>query len=154
MKHSRRRFIPPTQTLSMSAAVLSAALLMLAPLSGCEADKSPSPGMADPYPWPQNSPGVEVLAPELREWLGFQPAIIDPGDEQMPMRVEVPVRNLADRAWTIDYRFIFYDANGNTLEPVMAWKSLRVYRKQTFRVDARAMSPEAKNYKLEIKWAK
>ena len=43
---------------------------------------------------------------------------------------------------------------GLELQPEMAWTPVRLYRKQTERLGARAMSTEAKNYKLQIKWAK
>jgi hypothetical protein len=121
---------------------------------GCEApDKSPSGGVADPYPPPINDPQVSILAPEIREWLGVQPAIVT-DDGQRPMHVEVPVRNMSDRMYLLDYRFLFYDAAGRELQPVMGWTPANFQPKQLLRLSAGALTTDAANWRLEIKWGK
>ena len=87
----------------MTRRVLGSVLLLaalLAPIA-CSTDPSPSPGRTDPYPPPINNPQVSVLSPELRKWLGFQPAVVIPAGEG-PMIVQVPMRSLAEYTYNLD----------------------------------------------------
>ena len=120
-------------------------------LAGCESP-APSPGLGDPYPPPINDPQISVLSPELQPWLRFQPARIDQ-EGGRPMQVEVPVRNLASRAYLIDYRFLFFDEKDMEVGPSMGWKFMAIQPKQVARLKAGALGPEAKTYRLEIKWS-
>lgn len=123
-------------------------------LGGCQSpSKAPSPGMADPYPAPLNDPQVTVLSPALQPWLGFDAAFIDntPGK---PLQVQVPMRNLAARMYLVDYRFLFYDANGMELEPAMPWTMQALEPKQMVRLNGSAMTTKAASYRLEIKWSR
>lgn len=125
----------------------------LATFAGCRTNTAPSPGMGDPYPAPMNDPQITILAPELRPWLGFHPAIID-DDGRRPMQVQIPVRNMTDRDYLIDYRVLFYDDSGMQLDPVMGWKMEALRPKQTVRLIGQALDTRARNYRLEIKWAR
>jgi hypothetical protein len=141
------------RTLIIVAVVPLAACLAIP--AGCQAppDTSPSPGMADPAPAPFNDPQISVVSPELRAWLGFQPAIITQ-DGERPMQVEVPVRNLTGNLYLIDYRFIFRDSEGRQLEPVMGWRLQALEPKQVVRLKAGALSTDAESYRLEVKWSR
>ena len=123
-------------------------------LGGCQApDKAPSAGMGDWYPAPMNDPQISMLAPELREHLVFQPAIITRDDER-PMSVEIPMRNTSYNRYYVDYRILFYDTNGRELSPVMGWEFVPLEPKQIVRLKRSALSTEADYYRLEVKWAK
>ena len=125
-------------------------------LSGCQStphDTAPSPGMGDWYPAPMNDPQISVLSPELRPWLGFQPAIITK-DGQRPMRIEVPVRNSTYEKYLLEYRILFYDAAGRELDPVMSWEFVPMEPKQIVRLKRSAMTLDAESYRLEVKWAR
>jgi len=120
---------------------------------GCQTQQgAPSSGLGDPWPAPVNDPQNTVLSPDLRQWLRFHPARIelDPG---RPMQVAVPVRNLANRQYIISYRITFYDADDVEVTPTMGWLREAIDAKQTARLTAGAMSDEAVNYRLEVKWA-
>jgi len=127
-------------------------LLVLVVLVGCQPHIAPPAGLGDPWPAPANDPQITVLAPELLQWLRFHPARIRQ-DVDTPMQVEVPVRNLAERQYLIDYRIRFYDDNDLELPPTMGWRFQAIDAKQTARLTAGAMSSEAVNYRLEVKWA-
>jgi uncharacterized protein YcfL len=132
--------------------LLGAAAALVA--GGCQPPNiAPAPGLADPYPAPINDPQITVHDEELRAFLGFQPAVVV-NDGERPLLVEVPVRNLADSPRLIDYRFVFFDAAGLELEPVMGWHFQPMQPKQTVRLKARAPHLTAINYKLEVKWAR
>ena len=123
--------------------------------AGCTPDVSPRPGLGDPVPAPFNNPEITILDAPLQSVLGFQPAIIQRDREKgLPMQVQVPVRNLADPLYLIDYRFIFYDENGVELEPVMSWRRQELRSRQTVTLKAGAMTVDAVRYRLEIKWAR
>ena len=128
----------------------------LACIVGCQTiDTSPGAGRGDPYPAPVNDPQISVLNPDLRQWLGFQPAAIT--NQHTPdrkMRIEVPVRNLAERQYLIEYRYLFYDANGMELEPVMGWQMVPLDPKQVQRLKGQALANEAEGYRLEVRWAR
>lgn len=141
-----------TRRMSCTAALLISALILAA---GCEADRSPAPGMGDPYPAPMNDPQITVIPAELRTWLAFQPAIVtDRADPERPMQVEVLLRNMAEEMYLIDYRFLFYDLNGRELEPTMGWRMQELYPKQVVRLKTGALHNDAVDYRLEIKWSK
>ena len=120
---------------------------------GCQAQQgAPSSGLGDPWPAPVNDPQITVLSPDLQQWLRFHPARIDL-DPGRPMQVEVPVRNLANRQYIVSYRITFYDADDIEVTPTMGWVREAIDAKQTARLTAGAMSDEAVNYRLEVKWA-
>jgi uncharacterized protein YcfL len=124
-------------------------------LGGCQSppDTSPSAGRGDPAPPPYNDPQISVVSPELRDWLGFQPALVVQ-DGQRPMQVEVPVRNLTANLYLIDYRFLFYDADGREMAPLMGWRMQALEPKQVVRLKAKALSTDAETYRLEVKWSR
>lgn len=122
-------------------------------LTACKADTAPSPGMGDFYPAPMNDPQISIVSPELRQWLGFQPAIVIE-DGQRPMSVEVPVRNLTYNQYLIEYRFIFHREDGREITPVMGWAFQSLDPKQIARLKASALSNEASSYRLEVRWSR
>jgi uncharacterized protein YcfL len=133
--------------------IISGAMLLFAFITGCQADLSPGAGMGDFYPAPLNDPQISVLDQELRQWIVFQNAVVI-NDGERPMEVQVPVRNLAERAYLIDYRILFYDAAGREISPQMSWAMEDLLPKQVKRLTAKALDLEAVNYRLEVKWSK
>lgn len=122
-------------------------------LSACQTSKAPSPGMGDPYPAPYNNPDISVLSLELQPWLAFQPATVVRSTGK-PMSVQIPVRNMADRGYLIDYRYLFYDENGMEIEPAMGWAMQSLEPKQLVYLKANALDDRARTYRLEIKWSR
>lgn len=126
---------------------------MMTCLGGCQTDTAPSAGVGDPYPAPLNDPQISVVSPELRKWLVFQPAIIT-NDGERPMTVEVPVRNTTYNKYLIEYRMMFYDADGHELNPVMGWEFMPLDPKQVARLKRSAMTTDAHNWRLEVRWSR
>jgi len=133
-------------------AVSLAASLGSAGLVACQADPSPAPGQGDPFPSPMNDPEITVIPIELRSWLGFQSAVIV-RDGERPMQVQVPVRNLAERKYLLEYRFLFYDDNGLELSPQMGWQMFALDAKQVQRLSGAALDLRARTYRLEVRWS-
>ena len=137
----------------MMPRTLTTALLAAAIVAGCEQPyMGPSPGLADPYPAPYNDPQITILNREITNWVRFDPARIR-GGADTPMHVEVPARNTTDNLYLIQYRFVFRNADGFELEPQMSWHREALRPRQTVYLKGSALSSEAVNYKLEVKWA-
>lgn len=134
---------------SLAAAILSVGVITL----GCSTDPAPSPGLADPYPAPINNPQVTVVSPDLQQWLGFHPSVIV-NDGRQPLWVQTPVRNLSDRQYLVDYRYLYLDENGAQISPVMGWKMIALEPKQTVYMEGRALDLSAKTFRLEVRWAR
>jgi len=129
-------------------------LVLLLVGAGCQqTNPAPRPGLADPYPAPYNSPDITVVDEDLRQWLGFQPAVRVRTTNQ-PLHVEVPVRNLADDQYIIQYRFLFYDERDVEQDPIMGWRRAVLEPKQTVRLEGSALDASAKSYKLQVRWAR
>lgn len=125
----------------------------LAFVAACATSPDPSPGMPDPFPAPGNNPKISVLDPNLQRGIGFQTVTeIPPG--AAPLTIQVPVRNLSNYEYIIDYRFLFQDASGLQLEPVMSWRSVTLLPKQVQVLRANALDTRAVDWRLEVKWAR
>ncbi|MCL4210392.1 MAG: DUF1425 domain-containing protein [Phycisphaeraceae bacterium] len=140
----------------MTTRLLSTAVLtgLLLGAGGCQStDPGPRPGLADPVPAPYNNPDISVVDEDLRQWLGFQPAVRvrTPG---RPMHVEVPVRNLADQTYLIEYRYLFFDANGVQQQPEMGWRFAAIDAKQTINLVGQALDANAQTYRLQVRWSR
>jgi len=123
-------------------------------LAACEApNPAPAAGLGDSYPAPLNDPQISVLSADLRGWLHFSPAVVV-RDDGRPLEVQVPVRNIAERQYNIDYRILFYDVNGAEVEPTMGWAFVSLQPKQGVRLKAKALDDRAESYRLEVKWAR
>lgn len=121
---------------------------------GCEApDIAPVAGLGDPYLPPSDDPQISLLSPELQTWHRFHPAIII-DDGKRPMQVQVPVRNLTDRQYLIDYRILFCAADEMELAPAMGWTMAALRPKQIVRLKSKALRTDAASYRLEVKWAR
>ncbi len=156
MTRSTRRRRTLTIPGDLSGLVLGLAAAIAAALAGggcATTDIAPGAGLGDPYPAPYNDPQITVLSPELRGWLRFHPAVVI-REAKHPMDVQIPVRNIADRQYLVDYRILFYDGNGMELEPVMGWQMVAFEPKQVVRLKANALDVEAESYRIEVKWAR
>lgn len=143
----------PATVVRPLALTAAAGLLMLG-LSACQStSKAPSPGGGDPYPAPYNNPAITVLAPELVPWLAFHPANIT-RSETGQLVVQIPLRNMADRPYMIDYRFLYYDEEGIELSPVAGWAPRSLETKQLVYLQGRSLDERAQSYRLEVKWAR
>ena len=135
----------------LALALLAVTLLPMAMLGGCAADKSPGAGQGDPWIAPYNDPQITVLTPELRSWLGFQPAVVV---REPTLTVQVPMRNMSERTYLLAYRILFYDQDGMELDPKMGWKMVPLSPKQNVRLRANALDERAVNYRFEVKWSR
>jgi len=142
------------------AVILSAAscalVLACGPIACSSPDTSPSAGRGDSYPAPMNDPQISVLDPVLRDWIAFQPGTIthEGGVNDRITDIQVPVRNLTERVYEIEYRYLWFDSNGRQIEPLMGWTFARLDPKQVVRLDGNASLVDARDYRLEVRWSR
>lgn len=125
----------------------------LATLGACQKtlDPSPNAGLLDPVPAPANNPQVSLGSPELAQLLGFEPGISERRNGLL--HVAVPMRNLTNNRYTLDYRFVFYDENGMELTPQMGYQEIILDPKEQRRPATNAPDGRAVAYRLHVKWA-
>lgn len=114
-------------------------------MSGCS---DPIPALQDPLP---DYPQVHVEAYLLQNLIRVQtPILSHVGAGQL--RVDIPVRNLADRDLGIDYVYYFYDSRGVLIaSPSSQFVSLP--RKGISQIEFMSLSPAA-DFRVEIRYAK
>ena len=121
--------------------------------AGCQTTTHPYPnaGRHDPVMAPLNNPRISLGHPELVELLGFDAPIVT--NESGQLRVAVPVRNLTDTRYTLDYKFTFYDEVGREVRPAFGWQELILMGKEQRRPEAVALDTSAADWRLQVKWA-
>lgn len=136
----------PAASLALLAAIPAAASV----LTGCQ---SPPPPLQNAGA-PMADPRISVLDGVGASLLRFQPAIVVDA-EPIPIEVQVPVQNASLRdTYYADYRFVFFDAQGRQLDPVMGWTFLNFEPTQSQRMIGKALDRRAVNWKLEVKRAR
>jgi hypothetical protein len=134
---------------------LPAVLVATTLLAGCQQapDVTPPFGYPDPVGAGANDPQIQVLSSDLRPWLGFQtPTVIR--RDGAPLEIQVPVRNLANEQYLTEYRFVFFDANRQVVQPEMGWVMQPLVAKQTEYLRANALDTQAVDWKLEVRWSR
>lgn len=125
----------------------------IAALSACQQPAGPEPlsGLYDPVPAPANNPQVSLGSPELQQLLGFEGGIVERRNGLL--HVAVPMRNLTNNRYTLDYRFIFYDENGMEVGPQMGYQEIILDPKEQRRPATIAPDGRAVAYRMHVKWA-
>lgn len=120
--------------------------------SGCaKKDVSPWVGQQDPVASPNNNPRIVVSQADLLNSLGFDQPIVLRKDDLLT--VAVPTRNLGDYRYLLDYRFVWYDADGLEIRPAMGWKEVAIEPRDQKRIAANALDSRAVEWKLQVRWA-
>jgi uncharacterized protein YcfL len=146
-RHSRVRSLP---ALALAAPAFAAGLAGLTVLTGCES--TPPVSASDPVVIAD--PRLSVLDGVGRDLLRFQQAVVVDRPDQ-PLRVQVPVTNVSSRdTYYADYRYLFFDADGLQLEPVMGWQFIPFDPGQSQRMIGAAVHPTARSWRLEVRRAR
>ncbi len=138
-----------TRTLTKALAA-TIALAALIGASACQSNAPPYRGRVDPIPL-SDYPQIVVTRP-LNDLLGFTQPNVTPATETEPMRVVAPVRSMQDGYTRVQYQFEFFDERGRPLSQ-SGWKYLSITPRQQVFLDGRALSTEAKDWRLSIRQA-
>jgi uncharacterized protein YcfL len=141
----------------LMVAVLAAAA-SVAMLGGCAGDpvKPPLGARQDALPT-QDYPKVNIVDDnfELQNYLVVDKGAIVtvmPGDGK-PLSVSVPVRSTADNRMRLQYQFYWRDSNGVTIGQ-SGWRRYEVEPRTQFQAKGNAISPDATDWRLEIRSAR
>lgn len=126
-------------------------VMMAAVLALAACDTTRAPGAAGPDPLPEGAyPQVAALE-GFGRYMSSSPPVIDRGDDQTPMKVEVPVRLRSDQQRSAQYRFIFFDDRGAPLRPIMQWRFETLPPRSQVYLRGQATDPAAVDWRLEIR---
>ena len=64
------------------------------------------------------------------------------------------MRNLTERQYLVEYRYLWFDRDGKQLEPIMGWTFANLDPKQVVRLDGAASLVDARDYRLEVRWSR
>ncbi|HRQ71627.1 MAG TPA: DUF1425 domain-containing protein [Phycisphaerales bacterium] len=134
--------------MNMLAATISVGGLLGA--AACQSSAPPYRGRVDPIPL-SDYPQIVVTRP-LNDLLGFSQPNVTPATETEPMRVVAPVRSMQDGYTRVQYQFEFFDERGRPLSQ-SGWKYKSITPRQQVFLDGRALSTEAKDWRLSIRQA-
>ncbi len=121
----------------------------LVTMGGCDTVKSPETAGPDPL---TKAAYPRVAAPaDLGKYLYWGQPVVERGNEQTPMHVEVPVRLRSDKAVRTQYRFIFFDEKGMPLRPIMEWRYHPLQPRTQTWYAGQATDPAAADWNLEVR---
>jgi uncharacterized protein YcfL len=129
------------------------AALIAAPclLAGCDTTRPPAAATPDPLP-PVSYPQI-ATDEELKGSLHYALPIIR-SQPDTPMKVTVPLRLREDEAVNAQYRFTFMDAVGAPVGQPADWRFMVLPPRLQVFMEGVAMSPEAADWRLEIRPAR
>lgn len=134
-----------------AAAALVGAAVGGAGLTGCDTGPRPAAGIGqDQAPYPN-----VTVDPELQKFLKVDYSLINtrgPAPD-MPLSVQVPVRNQADNQVALQYNFMFFAADGRQLSETGYRLMVLDSRRQGFAA-GNAISRDAVAWRLDVRLAR
>lgn len=91
--------------------------------------------------------------PDLQDAVRMNDATVTRTEQDL-LHVVQPVRAAANEELFIEYRFVFFDAEGNVLKPEMGWRYKRLEQRVPDVISATSVSAEADDYRLLVRWAR
>lgn len=139
--------------MGMNAGWKLVAIAMLgATLAGCDTTRAPYAPAGDPLV-ASNYPKVAFLDKELTGMLVVDPNIVVVDrPEGRPMKVTVPMRSVSDHAMKLQYQYIWRDALGRPVGNPSGWKYVVVEPRVQVPMQANAISMDATDWRLEIRF--
>jgi uncharacterized protein YcfL len=125
-----------------------ASLIALLALVGCGV-KAPIEGRHDPYVPPQ----VQFTSERLRT----DTAIGTPNpsrDQYGYLHVSVPIRAATNKQLYIDYRFTFYDRNGQPIGEATSWFHKTLNPNTFDQITANSTSTAAADFQVELRYTR
>jgi hypothetical protein len=124
--------------------IAAAAMTMVS--AGCvDTVKAPIEGRADPYVPAQ----VHVTSMELRRHTAVGEPKLSRDDAGL-LFVTVPVRSTADMKLYVDYRYTFFDRNGQPLN-TSSWMHVTLPANTPDQISFNSTSPRAADFQLDLR---
>ncbi len=144
-----------TNRLNVGAAVIATLCIGASGLlPGCARQNQPIG--AEPDNVPRGRYPQVVLDNALASFVGvdYDGVIVDPANDGTPMRVEVPVRSLAEAGqMVVQYRYSWMDAMGRSVGD-SGWRTQTMEARWRGRFVGNSSSLKAANWQLEIRSAR
>jgi len=112
---------------------------------------APHAGEADPILL-ENYPRI-VAQEGLGEYLAFAAPTVRPSGET-PMRVTVPVRLRSDRESRVQYRFEFFEADGQPMQDAPQWRYMVLSSRAQHFMQGAALDTRAADWRLIVRPAR
>jgi uncharacterized protein YcfL len=139
----------------VSTAFIGVAVLIGPMLCGCQQDqmKGPPGAQQDPFPG-ANYPRVAVEG-QMQKWVAadYERVIVTDPTPDSPLRVDVPLRSLADLEMYAQYQFQWFDAQGRKVGE-SGWKSVTLEPRLQSILSANATTSKATDWRLELRSAR
>jgi len=129
----------------MKTLILLTALTLAA---GCSGVKPPIQGRNDPYRPPQISYTGESLRDDTA--IGDIKLTRDNADI---LFVTVPIRSTRNSSFYVDWRVMFFDANGRPMGEATGWAHKMLNANAFEYITANSLSPGAKDFQLQLRRA-
>lgn len=124
-------------------------------LSGCQQDqmKAPPGAQQDPFPG-ANYPRVAVEG-QMQKWVAadYERVNVTDPTPDTPLRVDVPLRSLADLVMYAQYQFQWFDAQGRKVGE-SGWKAVTLEPRLQSILSANATTSKATDWRLEVRSAR
>jgi len=135
-------------------AVICLTALLAGALAGCKGpDTVKAPGTPRPDPLAGAQP-KQIALSGLEEVLVSGEPIVEPSTAERPMRVNVPVRSVADERLAVQYQFIFHDERGRPLDTNFGWKYRVLEPRLATSLEGQALNRNAADWRLVIRSAR
>jgi uncharacterized protein YcfL len=128
-------------------------ILGLAMGAGACEDRVRAPGQPRPDPIAGAYP-KQVTLEGLEEALVTGEPVVQRSSDDQPMRVNVPIRSVADKQLRVQYRFIFLDEQQRPLDSNSGWKFQVIEPRTQVSLEGRALETSAADWRLEIRPAR
>lgn len=135
----------------MNLMLKSLAVSMLL-MTGCQTDRTKSPGSAGVDPLPADQyPKVEA-AGGLSPYLVISGANVTSGTETRPMSVVAAVRSTWDKdVLSVQWRYFFFDEKGSPLNTNPDWRFARLPPRSQVFMEGFAPDTNARDWRLQIR---
>ena len=122
--------------------------VLLIMITGCKAGNTPGV-KEDPIPL-EAYPHIEAIGDAKKYVMAAQPIVT--GGGPTPLSVNVPIRsNQSYSDVHVQYKFTFFDIDGNELQPEMSWMPKTLYPRSQTQVSATAIDTTAVDWRLTIR---
>lgn len=129
------------------AAWMIVGLLLIA---GCQEHiNAPIQMRQDPYPEDQ----IMIAQEDLRAATSGERPILSRDAQSGILYVTVPIRNTTNKQLFVDYRFTFFDANGQETFKT-GWMNKVLAPNVPDRITGNSTSPRAVDFRMDLRWAR
>lgn len=128
--------------------ILMSLVMGMAILSGCRsAPIASKPDVVSEYP------KVTLSSKSLSKAVALNPAVVT-RSATGNLQVSQPIRSMSKGGIDIQYRFIWLDEMGRSIQPEMTWRYKRLEPQVPETISASSTSDSAVDYQVQLRWSR